>query len=136
MPFRIGNVSIVPSHLNRLLNALVTDFVWTKVVLHLLHVSVSTAFIYIAYILHTGARGNGDNGIGVVRFFVVYSVYVVLVDHIWFDLDYWVNILLPMLKSFYVHVALEMFCGKYFMKCYKCEPHQLHDIVPIDSAQT
>ena len=34
--------------------------------------------------------------------FVVYSGDVVFVDCIWFDLDCWVNILLPKLKSFYV----------------------------------
>ena len=53
--------------------------------------------------------------------FVVYSGDVVFVDRIWFDLDYWVNIVLPKLKSFYAHVAHEMLCGKYFMKCYECE---------------
>ena len=53
--------------------------------------------------------------------FVVYSGDVVFVERIWFDLDYWFDILLPKLKSFYVHIAHEMLSGKYFMECYKCE---------------
>lgn len=53
--------------------------------------------------------------------FVVYSGDVILGDRIWGDLDYWVNILLPKLTSFYVHIAREILCGKYFMECYEHE---------------
>ena len=38
----------------------------------------------------------------------MYSGDVILVDHIWADVDYWVDTLLPKLKSFYVHIAREI----------------------------
>ena len=40
------------------------------------------------------------------------------VERIWFDLDYWSEVLLPKLQSFYVHIAYEILSGNYFAECY------------------
>ena len=50
--------------------------------------------------------------------FVVFSGGKVFVERIWFDLDYWSELLLPKLQSFYVHVAREVLSGRHFVECY------------------
>ena len=55
--------------------------------------------------------------------FIVFSGAKVFVERIWFDLDYWSQLLLPKLQSFYVHIEREILSGRYFMPWY----HQLHN---------
>ena len=50
--------------------------------------------------------------------FVVFSGDKIFIDRIWFDLDYWSELLLPKLQTFYVHVAREILSGRHFLECY------------------
>ena len=62
--------------------------------------------------------------------FVVFSGGKIFVDWIWFDLDYWSELLLPKLQTFYVHVAREILSADIFWSVIisdctliSCTPH-------------
>ena len=50
--------------------------------------------------------------------FLVFSGSKSFVDRIWFDLDYWSELLLPKLQTFHVHVAQEILSERHFVECY------------------
>ena len=50
--------------------------------------------------------------------FVVFSGGKIFVDKIWFNLDYWSELLLPKLHMFYVRVTREILSGRHFVECY------------------
>ena len=113
-PFSIDNESVVHLTPQQIAERFGNRFCLDKGEDGVLHLNTSHSYY---------AQVQGEMAIMELEWcdFVVYSGDVVFVDRIWFDPDYWVNIVLPKLKSFYAHVAHEMLCGKYFMKCYECE---------------
>ena len=113
-PFSIDNESVVHLTSHQIAERFGNKFSLVKGEDCMLHLNKSHAYY---------AQVQGEMAIMELEWcdFVVYSGDVILVDRIWADLDYWVNTLLPKLKSFYVHMAHEILCGKYFMECYKSE---------------